>query len=652
MDRQNFFDSQVPGGDQLNQIQTDAEVAVGRVVADHLLRPGVLTGLIPSQQASPNMTVQVSAGVAYDGSSPPRRIALANDLASVNLAVDQNGVSTRPSSGNFRWVALAIVQSLDFSEPYTSEEGNGYFRRVEDAALEVWAGEPRSVANNAARPTVPTSRVILAEWLLSNSTTQILDANRSYARRNPSQPTGVRPIAAMAAIETIAGATYDNGQVTPSDPPSLSVQVAPAQVNTGTERLSFAGGSVTLTAPSSQPKWALIYLDAGGAAQVSYGAEGGGKPSHAGVLPLAEIRLTVGQTAVVMSQIVDARPFFGVAATSVGTNKSRQVATAGQTVFTLPFSYPIGLNSLEVFKNGLRLDSSQFTETSSTSVTLGTAAGAADVLFFRALIPAVASMPAPHAGSHSSLGSDPLDYSAANGLISANFVAQSGTPTQTGGIITVFPLSMVCGGLLLCNRTSIVVGVGNLDGGGSIAASTWYYLYGFANPDQTQTQKILFQLSATPPDSANQFKSTDPAKVYLCAWRTKSAGLFVPGVRRGRRTQYFSNLGTDWDSTPFGARMGLVTAGSKYMSCAKAIPPTTRHGIFWFEQLSSAAVTAATLGTPFSESDTSGQGQVFARIAIGARGGMQAEGLTDLNQRVLLVGDNNLVELDVLGFIE
>ena len=56
-------------------------------------------------------------------------------------------------------------------------------------------------------------------------------------------------------------------------------------------------------------------------------------------------------------------------------------ATAGQTAFTVP-SYDTGSNSMDVFLNGIKLDSAEFTETNGTTVTLAVGAALNDELQF------------------------------------------------------------------------------------------------------------------------------------------------------------------------------------------------------------------------------------------------------------------------------
>lgn len=58
-------------------------------------------------------------------------------------------------------------------------------------------------------------------------------------------------------------------------------------------------------------------------------------------------------------------------------------ATAGQTVFTVPFTYVVGSKTLNVYINGVRqILSSSYTETSTTSVTFTAAVPVTAVVEF------------------------------------------------------------------------------------------------------------------------------------------------------------------------------------------------------------------------------------------------------------------------------
>jgi hypothetical protein len=53
-----------------------------------------------------------------------------------------------------------------------------------------------------------------------------------------------------------------------------------------------------------------------------------------------------------------------------GIQRGTVTATAGQTVFTVPFTYSVGENTLDVYVDGVRqIINSSYTETSTTSIT-------------------------------------------------------------------------------------------------------------------------------------------------------------------------------------------------------------------------------------------------------------------------------------------
>jgi len=64
-------------------------------------------------------------------------------------------------------------------------------------------------------------------------------------------------------------------------------------------------------------------------------------------------------------------------------NRGTVTATAGQTVFTVPFTYVVGSKTLNVYINGVRqILSSSYTETSTTSVTFTAAVPVTAVVEF------------------------------------------------------------------------------------------------------------------------------------------------------------------------------------------------------------------------------------------------------------------------------
>jgi hypothetical protein len=69
--------------------------------------------------------------------------------------------------------------------------------------------------------------------------------------------------------------------------------------------------------------------------------------------------------------------------TSVNRNRGTVTATAGQTVFTVPFTYIVGSKSLHVYANGVhQILGTAYTETSQTTITFSSGVPANVVVEF------------------------------------------------------------------------------------------------------------------------------------------------------------------------------------------------------------------------------------------------------------------------------
>jgi hypothetical protein len=115
----------------------------------------------------------------------------------------------------------------------------------------------------------------------------------------------------------------------------------------------------------------------------------------------------------------------------------RVLATAGQTAFTLPVSYIVGVGAVQVFVNGLRLEGGigqDFIETSTTSIAFTTGLALNDlvtvVIFtFTTLLP-VNTLPADSVSPFGAALIDDVDAVAARTTLGMS--AQSTTGTTTG----------------------------------------------------------------------------------------------------------------------------------------------------------------------------------------------------------------------------
>lgn len=66
-----------------------------------------------------------------------------------------------------------------------------------------------------------------------------------------------------------------------------------------------------------------------------------------------------------------------------GRQRGTVTATSGQTVFTVPFTYSVGANTLDVYINGVRqILTSSYTETTTTTVTFTEAVPVTAVIEF------------------------------------------------------------------------------------------------------------------------------------------------------------------------------------------------------------------------------------------------------------------------------
>jgi hypothetical protein len=64
-------------------------------------------------------------------------------------------------------------------------------------------------------------------------------------------------------------------------------------------------------------------------------------------------------------------------------NRGTVIATAGQTVFTVPFAYTVGAKTLSVYINGIRqILGTSYTETNPTTVTFSSAVPVTAVVEF------------------------------------------------------------------------------------------------------------------------------------------------------------------------------------------------------------------------------------------------------------------------------
>jgi len=85
---------------------------------------------------------------------------------------------------------------------------------------------------------------------------------------------------------------------------------------------------------------------------------------------MASTTFTDGQTPILAAWFNDVNNFVYSGIPPIGSHPRGTVTAAGQTVFTVPFTYTVGANVLNVYIQGIKqLLTSSYVETNSTTVT-------------------------------------------------------------------------------------------------------------------------------------------------------------------------------------------------------------------------------------------------------------------------------------------
>ena len=165
----------------LNTVQDNLQAADRAMLVDAAFG-GVFYGLtVTERSGTPNLSVDVSAGAAYDVDGARCRTP---STQNVPVDEDSDGTPTAVAGvGNEKWVSVSIRFKRETSSPYV--DGNsvpGNF--VQDEGYE-WVVKQGAEAGLglAARPALVVDAVLLADVKLVHGQTQVVNANISTTRR-------------------------------------------------------------------------------------------------------------------------------------------------------------------------------------------------------------------------------------------------------------------------------------------------------------------------------------------------------------------------------------------------------------------------------------------------------------------------------------
>ena len=176
MNRSDFYYRQIVTEQEMDQAFDDVENAIDQQILDqtdddHAMW-GVYNGLLVAEQSVPDLTVQVSDGIAYDENG--KRLVHSGGPTSLNLA------SYVPAGGG-ESVYVRVYAERDTVESDPRIDGNAValnYRIADSILFSLAAG---TAGGSPTRPAIVADKVLLATVLLTNGQTQIQDSDISMA---------------------------------------------------------------------------------------------------------------------------------------------------------------------------------------------------------------------------------------------------------------------------------------------------------------------------------------------------------------------------------------------------------------------------------------------------------------------------------------
>ena len=349
-----------------------------------------LTGVAATVAISTTAPVSPTSGDLWYNSNKGRTFVYYNDGSS------SQWVDTAP----FNQAYLDALSGIGFSagiatDPsiyYTDTPTTGIFFPASDQVTVVSAGSSILNINSSG---IDVTGIVTASSFVGNLTGSADTANTAiYATTsgiatNAQGLTGtpnivVGSIAASSINATgvvTATAFYGDGSNLSNIISGVGIQSAGTVIGTGFTTLNFIGAGNTFAVNGTTVDIS-ISGGGGGGASVSIGTEAPTSPSAGDLwfnnnlgrtfIYYDEAEVGAGSTAV----WIDAAPFNYDYVSTPGKSSSTITATDGQTSFAV--SYTAGY--IDVFLNGIRLNSAEYIATNGTSITLLQGASAGDVL--------------------------------------------------------------------------------------------------------------------------------------------------------------------------------------------------------------------------------------------------------------------------------
>lgn len=294
MDRRSYYYRELVTSTELNNGFDGAENADRNFVIDSGLIGVSAAASVNQHAGTPNLTVDVAAGVAYDQLGQRCNIPA---LQTKDVSVDDSSVSTAVvGASNEKWIALFLKFTRALSDPRIDGNSNTvYFVSAESFLLSVVQGSEAAVGT-AAKPALVSPGILLADIYRAYNQTQILNANinptligsTSYTNRRQDMivtsvvggPQNLRRGQVVAALADVVG-WYD-AHVTGGADRHTAAMIDDAAVNTSVGAGSPGNGvnvpAGTIAAQLANLKNAL-YLDINTSSSWADGSNAGNSAS-------------------------------------------------------------------------------------------------------------------------------------------------------------------------------------------------------------------------------------------------------------------------------------------------------------------------------------------------------------------------------------
>lgn len=177
MESRKFYKGQIVEAVDLNdELGPDGtvETAIDNLQYDYEI-DGIISGLVASQAATPDMTVDISTGVAYDGDGKRCKVSSGQN-------VDLSGV-TLPGSGNEKYVSIYIENAKTTSEATIDDDDVHDYWVYADSFTITYAEGAEAATGTATPPSLHATRRLIVDVLLYNGMTTITNLDLDHDRK-------------------------------------------------------------------------------------------------------------------------------------------------------------------------------------------------------------------------------------------------------------------------------------------------------------------------------------------------------------------------------------------------------------------------------------------------------------------------------------